>query len=93
LPRCLYENFELEETMKTGIIPVPKGGEIGGKDNDEPRCKALNFVTSVLIKHSAGNFEIRNSWGPGIGLNGTGYFQCSYEVLEKLLMDMWVIIK
>ena len=87
--------------MKTGIIPAPKGGEIGGhamvidggKDNDEPRCKTLSFVTSVLIKHSTGNFEIRNSWGTGIGLNGTGYFQCSYEVLEKLLMDMWVIIK
>ena len=87
--------------MKTGIIPAPEGGGIGGhamvidsdKDNDEPRCKALSFVTSVLIKRSAGNFEIRNSWGTGIGLNVTGYFQCSYEVLEKLLMDMWVIIK
>ena len=87
--------------MKTGIIPVPKGGEIGGhamvidsgKDNEEPRCKALSFVTSMLIKHSAGNFEIRNSWGTGIGLQGYGIFPMSYKVLEKLLMDMWVIIK
>jgi len=87
--------------MKTGIIPVPKGGEIGGHamvidggmDNDEPQCKSLSFVTSVLIKHSAGNFEIQNSWGIGIGLQESGYFQGSYEVFEKLLMDMWVIIK
>jgi hypothetical protein len=43
--------------MKTGIIPVPKVGEIGGhamvidsgKDNEEPRCKALSFVTGVLL--------------------------------------------
>jgi hypothetical protein len=26
----VYENFESEETMKTGIIPAPEGGEIGG---------------------------------------------------------------
>ena len=66
---------------------------VGHHDNDEPRCKALSFLLSVFIKRSAGDVKIRNSWGTGIGRDGSGYFQCSYEVLERLLMDMWTIIR
>lgn len=42
---------------------------------------------------SKGYFLIRNSWGTGIGLNGTGYFRVSYEAFEQLVMDMWIIVK
>jgi C1A family cysteine protease len=95
----VYPNFEAAKTMSTGIIPKPAGKPIGGhalvldgaKDDDTPRCKALNFVTSVIIKHSTGDFEIRNSWGPNIGLQGSGYFQTTYENLEEMLMDAWVV--
>lgn len=97
----VYENFEAEKVMQSGIIPMPAGNILGGHalvivghhDNDEPSCKAAQFVEHVLIKRSAGNVKIRNSWGTGIGLQGTGYFRADFEVLEKLLMDMWVIVR
>ncbi|MFT8888613.1 MAG: C1 family peptidase [Ethanoligenens sp.] len=96
----VYENFEAQTTLQTGIIPAPRGTLLGGHalvivgHHDEPStgCKALDFLSHVIIKKSKGSVKIRNSWGAGIGLNGSGYFQADYEVLEKLLMDMWVII-
>ena len=97
----VYENFEDQKTLDTGIIPEPRGALAGGHalvivghhDNQEPTCKAKSFIEHVFVKRSAGKVKIRNSWGTGIGVNGTGYFEASYEVLEKLLMDMWVIIQ
>jgi C1A family cysteine protease len=93
----MYENFETHKTLETGIFPVPAGKVAGDQalvivghcDNNEPRCKASNFIKSVFIKRSAGNFKIRNSWGVGIGLNGSGYFLISYETLGKILVDIW----
>lgn len=89
----IYENFETDSVMKSGVIPEPKGELLGGHalvivghhDNDAKRC--------IFSRKSKGYFLIRNSWGTGIGLNGSGYFRADYEVLEKLLMDMWVIAK
>ncbi len=97
----VYENFESESTLKTGIIPAPSGSLLGGHalvivgHHDEPStgCKAKDFVEHVFLKRSTGYVKIRNSWGTGIGLDGSGYFQCDYDVLEKLLMDMWVIVQ
>ena len=93
----MYENFETRKTLGTGIFPAPSGDVLGDqalvivghRDNEEPRCKAPNFIKSVFIKRSAGNFKVRNSWGTGIGLNGSGYFQISYETLGKILVDVW----
>lgn len=56
-------------------------------------CKAKDFMEHITIKKSKGHVKIRNSWGTGIGLGGSGYFQASYEVLEQLLMDTWVIVQ
>ena len=94
----VYENFETEEVMRTGIIPAPAGGLLGGHalvivghhDNQASRC-----IIKRLCKQPAsrGYFIIRNSWGDGIGINGSGYFRADYEVLEQLLMDMWIVVK
>lgn len=97
----VYENFEQESTLQTGIIPKPAGSLLGGHalvivgHHDDPStgCKAKDFVDHVIIKKSKGHVKIRNSWGTGIGLDGSGYFQADYEVLEKLLMDTWVIVQ
>lgn len=97
----VYENFETEKTLETGIIPDPRGAVLGGHalvvvghhDEESAGCKALDFLTHIFVKRSAGKVKIRNSWGTGIGINGTGYFEAAYEVLEKLLMDMWVIVQ
>lgn len=97
----VYENLEIDKTLDNGVIPPPEGEDLGGHalvivghhDNDAPSCKAPNFIDSVFIKHPTGCVKIRNSWGKGIGLDGSGYFLCSYETLEKMLMDIWIIVK
>ena len=94
----VYENMETHKTMDTGVIPLPGGENLGGHalvivghhDSDMPSCKASNFV---WIKRPTGYVKIRNSWGNGIGLGGSGYFLCPYETLDELLMDAWVIIR
>lgn len=47
----------------------------------------------LLGRRGGGYFLVRNSWGTGIGLDGSGYFRMDYAVFEKLLMDMWVIVE
>lgn len=96
----IYENFEQESTLQTGIIPAPRGALLGGHamvivghhDNTLSPCKLKAFFQHVFMKQSAGTVKIRNSWGTGIGLDGSGYFSATYEVLESLLMDTWVIV-
>lgn len=96
----IYENFESQTTLQSGIIPAPGGALLVGHalvivgHHDEPvsGCKAKEFIQHIFFKKSAGNVKIRNSWGTGIGLGGSGYFQASYEVLDQLLMDTWVIV-
>ena len=89
----VYENLETGEVMQSGVIPAPKGELLGGHalvivghhDNFVKRC--------IFSRESKGYFLLRNSWGTGVGLNGTGYFKVPYEVFGKLLMDMWIIVK
>jgi C1A family cysteine protease len=95
----VYESFESDACMRTGIIPAPSGNKLGGHamdivayhDNEPLKCSFLNLLFNR--NKSAGYFILRNSWGTGIGLNGTGYFQISYENYKKIIMDEWVIIK
>lgn len=113
----VYENFETDEVMKSGIIPAPSGNLLGGHalvivghhDNLSVTwpgvLKSLftgkwavfrsGFKTMLSGKQdsSKGYFIIRNSWGTGIGLDGSGYFNASYEVLDQLLTDMWIVVK
>jgi len=95
----VYESFESDACMRTGIIPAPKGNQLGGHaldivayyESKPSKCNFFNWLTGN--NSSAGNFILRNSWGTGIGLNGTGYFQISYENYQKIVMDEWVIVK
>lgn len=93
---AIHENFESDKTLKTGIIPAPKGQVLGGHAlvlvgyYDSP--KSLNPFRRFFCRRSCGYFIVRNSWGTGIGLGGSGYFQVDYDVLPKLLMDMWIVI-
>jgi C1A family cysteine protease len=95
----IYENFETADCMSTGIVPSPKGTIEGGHALViVAYCDVTPKKSCLLDKlmgktASKGYFIIRNSWGTGIGLNGSGYFQCSYEVFEKLITDMWIIVE
>lgn len=90
----VYSNFESDEVMSSGVIPAPEGLLLGGHalvivghhDNSGRKCLFRR-------NRSRGYFLIRNSWGAGIGIDGSGYFRADYEVLEQLLMDMWIIVE
>lgn len=113
----VYENFESEKVMRSGVIPEPEGALLGGHalvivghhDNIAVSlsqafknlfnggwsvfCNGIKNLFSNNKNQSKGYFLIRNSWGTGIGLDGTGYFKVDYEIFEKLMMDMWIIVQ
>lgn len=96
----VYENFESGQTLSSGIIPAPKGQLLGGHalvivgyQDDVPARPGWWPFGRLFCRRSRGYFIVRNSWGTGIGLDGSGYFQMDYAVFEKLLMDMWIIVQ
>lgn len=95
----IYENFESAQTLKTGVVPAPEGAQLGGHAmvlvgfEDAPAAAARCPLARLMNRRSKGYFLVRNSWGTGIGLNGSGYFRIDYGVFAQLLMDMWVIVQ
>lgn len=86
LPFCfgftVYQSFESPTTASTGILPMPKPGEliIGG-----------HAVVAVGYDDVSQMFIIRNSWGAGWGQHG--YFMMPYTYLlnPNLAADFWVV--
>lgn len=91
----VYENFESNQTLLSGTIPSPRGKLLGGHALVLAGYvdTAKNPLTRLICGRSNGYFIVRNSWGTGIGIDGTGYFQVDYNVFQKLLMDMWIVVK
>lgn len=77
----VYESFESEDAIRTGNIPMPQDNEkeLGGHALD------------IVGYREDGVYIIRNSWGTEVG--DKGYFYMTTDVLAKLLMDAWIIIK
>lgn len=78
----VYESFESQEVASTGQAPMPKAGEqqLGG-----------HAVLAVGYDESEQRFIVRNSWGPGWGMQG--YFTLPYPYLlqHTLSSDFWTI--
>lgn len=78
----VYESFESEAVARTGEVPMPGMNEkvLGG-----------HAVLAVGYDDSMGRFIVRNSWGPGWGMDG--YFTMPYAYLteENLSDDFWTI--
>jgi C1A family cysteine protease len=78
----VYESFESEGVAKSGKLYLPKKHEAqaGG-----------HAVMAVGYHEASKRFIVRNSWGPGWGLNG--YFTMPYDYLlsENLSDDFWTI--
>lgn len=78
----VYESFESPELAKTGIMPMPAGGEhaIGG-----------HAVMAVGYDDSQHRFIVRNSWGPNWGIRGHFMMPYPYLTDSNLADDLWTI--
>jgi C1A family cysteine protease len=78
----VYESFESDTVARTGEVPMPAMSEkvLGG-----------HAVLAVGYDDSTSRFLVRNSWGPGWGMDG--YFTMPYAYLtdENLADDFWTI--
>ncbi|MFN2462549.1 MAG: C1 family peptidase [Candidatus Dormibacteria bacterium] len=79
---AVYEAFEGPEVRDTGRLDLPAAGErlIGG-----------HAVLVVGYDAADRRFMVRNSWGPGFGMEG--YFTIPFDYLleRRLSADFWTI--
>jgi C1A family cysteine protease len=80
----VYPFFESDEMASTGVLQMPSlyDQSVGG-----------HCVMAVGYDDKAQMWKIRNSWGTGWGLNGTGYFLMPYAYLAQYGSDFWTIRK
>jgi C1A family cysteine protease len=80
----VYTEFESQQVADSGVLNMPGKSEqvLGG-----------HAVLVVGYDNATQRFLIRNSWGTGWGLNGTGYFTMPYAYLmnPNLASDFWAI--
>ena len=78
----VYESFESQEVLRTGIVHMPKKKEkaIGG-----------HAVMAAGYDQTAKRFIVRNSWGKDWGKDG--YCTMPFEYLQTLAGDFWTIRK
>ena len=76
----VYESFESKEVNETGIapMPVPNEAALGG-----------HAVLAVGYDDSSQRFLVRNSWGPGWGMNGYFTMPYAYLTTRGLSSDFW----
>ncbi len=78
----VYQSFESPEVAQSGIAPMPQPGDapVGG-----------HAVLAVGYDDGQQRFIVRNSWGPGWGMQG--YFTLPYGYLTDrgLSSDFWTI--
>jgi C1A family cysteine protease len=74
----VYPELESDQVAKTGLLPMPHHGEqpIGGHE-----------VLMVGYDDATQLFKIRNSWGPGWGLNGYFLMPYAYATNPHLASD------
>jgi C1A family cysteine protease len=79
----VYESFELDSVVNTGVILMPKEGEkkLGGH--------ALMCCGFLVDK---GVFIVRNSWGVSWGQGGYGYLPFDY-MLSNMASDFWTVTR
>lgn len=73
-----YPGLEAESTAKTGLLPMP------GKDEQSIGGHA---VLLVGYDDASKRFKVRNSWGPGWGLDGYFFMPYAYATDPKLAAD------
>ncbi|GAC1595906.1 MAG: C1 family peptidase [Candidatus Velthaea sp.] len=80
----VYDYFESPTMASSGVLQMPTGSDkvIGG-----------HAVMAVGYDDSDQTLLVRNSWGTGWGLNGSGYFKMPYAYItsRQLANDFWTI--
>lgn len=78
----VYESFESDKVVETGIIPVPKINEelVGG-----------HAIMAVGYDNEKKAVLIRNSWGTGWGESGYGWFPYDYISNKEQCDDFWTV--
>lgn len=77
----LYESFQGETCMKTGIVPIP--------NTEKEQLLGGHALTICGYDDTTQMFLIANSWGTKVGLRG--YFKVPYAVIvnRSLCSDFW----
>ena len=78
----VYESFESMEVARSGHAPLPAPSEraIGG-----------HAVMAVGYEDAHQRFLVRNSWGPGWGVEGYFTLPYAYLIQSSLSSDFWTI--
>ena len=85
----VYDSFESDATAATGIMTMPTkkesllGGHatcVYGYDN------TFKFPGTTMV----GALLVRNSWGSGWGVNGSGNFYMPYPYISKFVSECWM---
>jgi C1A family cysteine protease len=78
----VYESFESPQVAQTGIVPMPTSGEtvLGG-----------HAVLCVGYDDTQQRFIVRNSWGPGWGIQGYFLMPYAYLLDANLSDDFWTV--
>ena len=79
----IYQSFESAQAMQTGIIPVPQQGE-----------RLLGYHLTFFYDCDASYVHFQNSWGTGIGVNGSGRFRMPWQLVlnPNFFTDIWTFI-
>ena len=79
----VFESFEHQSTIQTGKVPYP--------NKDKEQCLGGHAVLACCYNDITEEVIIKNSWGLGVGINGTGYFSIPYKFMNDpdLVIDMY----
>ncbi|MDX2235297.1 MAG: C1 family peptidase, partial [Hyphomonadaceae bacterium] len=81
----VYESFESAAVATTGVVPMPGPGEraLGGH--------AVCVIGYRTTRAGQLHYEVRNSWGPAWGVDGSCWMPAAYIEDLNLADDAWVI--
>ena len=79
----IYESFETEEVMRTGIVPIP--------NVEKEQLFGGHCVVICGYDDHTRRFTIQNSWGSEVGQEGYFFLPYEYILNPNLSSDFWVL--
>lgn len=88
----VYESFESDATIKTGIIRMPNTQSeqlLGGHALSVVGYLPASMVPGLTDPEDSTYYIIRNSWGEGVGDKGHMFMPAKYLLSTDLSSDFW----